>query len=161
MQTITVVIALFALCVSIVVAGWTIYRDAFATRSQRQKRIKGNFTAMYVEVEECGRIATGYKTASIDAPLYRLPIICFQTCFPALLADSGINEKGIYSLLKFYDEVETMNRGLDAADDAFMSGNQERIDKERKRIPLKVKRIKKPDGEYYFAAISVCEKGKG
>ena len=70
MQTITVVIALFALCVSIVVAGWTIYRDAFATRSQRQKRIKGNFTAMYVEVDECGRIATGYKTAGIDTPLY-------------------------------------------------------------------------------------------
>ena len=106
MQTITVVIAALALFVSIVVAGWTIYRNAFATRLERQKRIKGRFAAMYVEVQECGRIATGYKNDNVQSPLYRLPTICYETCFPALLGDSGLPEKEADNLLRFYTGVE-------------------------------------------------------
>jgi hypothetical protein len=60
----------------------------------------------------CGRVET-FLGANIAAPLYRLPTIAYLHSFPALLADGVPTEPDTRSLIQFYSEVETLNRGLD------------------------------------------------
>ena len=80
-----------------------------------KKRTKGHFAALKAEIEECGRIAAVYlEDKSPKVPLYRLPIICFPTTFPGLLEAKVLNGDQSGALMKFYAEIETMNRGLDS-----------------------------------------------
>jgi hypothetical protein len=127
---------------------------------ERGSRVRGNWSTLYVEVCECGRIADAYLNVAIEAPLYRLPTKCYEICFPSLLSDSAIDEHGTGALLKFYAEVQTLNRGLDLADLARQTGDDERIKREFRRNSLKARRIAAPVGEYYAEAKRICERGK-
>lgn len=136
-------------------------------RHQTKNRIQGNYAALYVEVQECGRIAAVYSGGPeedpvpvVAAPLYRLPTICYEICFPALLSDSGISEPDAESLLKFYAEVQTFNRGLDAAADAHSASDTNLLQREMNRNILKSRSISQPKGDLYAKAINACKKGK-
>lgn len=82
---------------------------------QTIERVRGHWEALYVDVEECGTTAGVYVADLVAAPLYRLPTMCYRAGLPALLADSSISEDESRALLKFYSQVETLNRGIDFA----------------------------------------------
>ncbi len=127
---------------------------------EKRNRIRGNWAALYVEVSECGSKAKGYRAAKIKAPSYRLPTICYESCFASLLSDSGVSEAEAGTLLKFYSEVQTFNRGLDLADSARHSEDPKLLDAEVRRNCLKAERIAQPSGDYYVRALAICENGK-
>lgn len=124
----------------------------------RAMRVRGNWGALLVEMEECGRIADGYINSNIAAPSYRLPTLCYENCLPALLADAAIDEDGTKAILLFYAEVQTFNRGLDLADAA--RGGDGNMPKEFRRNCLKANRIRQPSGDLYMQAHEICEKRK-
>ncbi len=88
------------------------------------------------------------------APLYRLPTISFEICYPALLSDAALDEDAASVLLKFFTEVQTFNRGLDLADEARTRGQH--IGEVFDRNLLKADRIKSPDSALYETAIQLC-----
>ena len=126
---------------------------------QRAARIKGNWSALFVEVRECGRTAKVYLEDDVMAPLYRLPTISFETCYPALLTDAGLDEDKADILLKFFTEVQTLNRGLDLIDDLSITAPN-KLKAAYERNCLKARRVKSPDGELYEDAIKLCEQHK-
>ena len=128
--------------------------------AERAIRIRGNWAALHVEVRECGRIASGYIKDNVAAPLYRLPTICYGNCLPSLLSDAGINEDDADALLKYYAEVQTLNRGLDLADRARHTKVDQEVAAEVKRNYLKAQRIGQPSGDLYAKAVAACEIGK-
>ena len=64
---------LFGAVLVFLVGLWVLARE-------RAVRIKGNWSALYVEVRECGRMAEEFLGARISSPLYRLPTVSFQVC---------------------------------------------------------------------------------
>jgi hypothetical protein len=77
-----------------------------------------------------------------------------------LLSDVGLDEGETDALLKFYGEVQTLNRGLDLADTMRQSGDPEKINAEFGRNCLKAQQIAHPRGDFYSTALDVCEKRK-
>lgn len=132
-----------------------IWLEWYASR----KRTKGRFAALRAEIEECGRIASAYleeKTPKVS--LYRLPIICFPVTFAGLLEAKVLSGAQSGALMKFYAEVETMNRGLDLIDTkqraaANQEGSAQAVRDEIARIHLKAKRIAAPNGELFISAL--------
>ena len=118
----------------------------WALARQRAARIKGNWSVLFVEVRECGRTAKGYLKGNVLAPLYRLPTISFETCYPALLTDAGLDEDKADILLKFFTEVQTLNRGLDLTEDLWRTAPN-KLKEAYERNCLKARRVKSPDGE--------------
>lgn len=131
----------------------------FVLAKERAARIRGNWSALFVEVSECGRIAEDYPTAKVGAPLYRLPTTSFETCYPALLSDAALDDNNANIILRFFTEVETLNRGLDLADEMFRT-NDNRLQAVFARNCLKANQIKSPDGQLYAPAIDLCRRKK-
>ena len=132
----------------------------WALARQRAARIKGNWSVLFVEVRECGRTAKVYLEDDVMAPLYRLPTISFETCYPALLTDAGLDEDKADILLKFFTEVQTVNRGLDLTDDLSRTKGHPLMKGAYERNCLKAKRVKSPDSELYKDAIELCAQHK-
>jgi hypothetical protein len=69
-------------------------------------------------MEYCRSLAQTYVRDRVAAPLYRLPTIAYANSLPALLTDAALTESDTGSLLTFFNEVETLNRGLEQAESA-------------------------------------------
>ena len=69
-------------------------------------------------MEYCRSLAQTYVRDRVAAPLYRLPTIAYANSLPALLTDAALTESDTGSLLTFFHEVETLNRGLEQAESA-------------------------------------------
>lgn len=91
-------------------------------RSRRRRR--AHFAALRAEIEHCRALAQSYLTDGVMAPLYRLPTMAYAHSLPALLADGGLDEAHTRDLLAFFNEVETLNRGLDQSENARLITNQ-------------------------------------
>lgn len=85
-------------------------------KSRRRRR--AHFAALRAEIEYCRALAQTYLTDGVKAPLYRLPTVAYAHSLPALLADGGLDETHTRDLLAFFNEVATLNRGLDQTEDA-------------------------------------------
>jgi hypothetical protein len=90
----------------------------------------------------------------VEAPLYRLPRSAFETCYPQLLADSAISAAESRALMIFFNEVETLNRGLDLAGD---TPDPVKRNLEHRRNCLKAERLA-PDGPLYKEAAAAIAK---
>jgi hypothetical protein len=85
-------------------------------RTRRRRR--SHFAALRAEMDFCCNLARTYLRDNLAAPLYRLPTIAYSNSLPALLADAALRESDTRSLLAFFSEVETLNRGLEQVEGA-------------------------------------------
>jgi len=83
-----------------------------------RRRRRAHYSALKAEMEYCQHLAQVYLKDEIAAPLYRLPTVAYTNSLPALLADATLSEFDTRNLLTFFNEVETLNRGLDQAESA-------------------------------------------
>ena len=86
----------------------------WATRRGQQKAHRA---AIAAEIEICRRFADRYlkENPFIIAPSYRLPGLTYTNSFPYLLADGALDRGQVDGLILFFNQVETLNRGLDQA----------------------------------------------
>jgi len=114
----------------------------------RNRKHRAYWSALRAEVEYAKGRAQMYVDDEIMAPLYRLPTQAFTTCYPELLADGAVSEAEATTLMAFYAEVDTFNRGLDRAGDADDVKN---ISAEYSRNVLKAQQLIS-EGALYKAA---------
>jgi len=106
---------------------WAGYRlRASDERKDKRRRIRATWGAISAEVEACKRMATEYLRPTgnghrVAAPQWRLPNVMLTSSLRALLADGDPSEPEVDALLKYHTEVETLNRGLDLAQEAGTS----------------------------------------
>lgn len=131
-------------------------------RSRRRRR--AHFSALRAEMEYCHDLAQTYLRDRVAAPLYRLPTVAYANSLPALLADAALNETDTRNLLAFFNEVETLNRGLDQAEGARLIADQAERDAkfadELDRNRLKAERLVSLESlspSYYDRAKSVID----
>jgi hypothetical protein len=138
---------LTAALVSFVLILWNEWRT-------RRRKHAAFWHAINAELKFSGGLAESvFAEPVVEAPLYRLPRSAFETCYPQLLADGALSAAENRALMTFFNEVETLNRGLDlAADSDPGKRNQEYI-----RNCLKAKRIA-PDGPLYKEAAAAIAK---
>jgi hypothetical protein len=121
---------------------------------QRKKRHLSYWSAMSAEVDLCRGLAEAYCRDPVKAPLYRLPTVAYENGCPALLADGAVSEEEARSILRFYGQVEQINRGLEYAHAARDRSPQEVLDQEASRLKLKANNLIDPNcddpgGAYY------------
>jgi hypothetical protein len=90
----------------------SVLRDRYA-RKQRQR---AHITGMLAELKFCADQAGIFLRDKVQAPLYRLPTLTYQNAFPTLLADGAMSGDDIDALIRYFGEVETLNRGLGQAE---------------------------------------------
>jgi hypothetical protein len=105
----------------------------------RRRRRKAHWRALSAEAELCREMAEEFLRAGVMAPLYRLPTLCYAHSFPVLLADGAPNEAEARAVTQFFCEVETLNRGLDQANEA--RNDEPRLGDEFGRNRLKAERL--------------------
>ena len=111
----------------------------------RRRRRKAHWLALSAEAEHCRELADEFLRANVMAPLYRLPTLSYSHSFPILLADGAPSEEEARAVTQFFSEVETLNRGLDQANDAR---NDDTRLQEFERNRLKAERLA-GSGNYY------------
>lgn len=128
--------------------------------ASRRKAI-AHWEALRAEMTYCRSSAQVYFRAGIPSPLYRLPTKAYEAALPALLADGEVMEQEVTALLLFYSQIETINRGLDDASEAYKSKDEELLRQawERNRIKCAVLVPgASEDSQRYLAAIEAVEK---
>jgi len=133
--------------------GFTYCKDA----KDRKKRLRGNLAALKAEMEYCGKTACIFLSANpvVKSPSYRLPTLCYQSAFPSLLSEHILSEEEFSPLIEYFAGVETLNRGLDQANEAI--GNGTRLDEEHDRNTIKARRLI-PSSEQYTVVKSLLER---
>jgi hypothetical protein len=84
----------------------------------RRRRRKAHWLALSAEAEICRELAEEFLRANVMAPLYRLPTLSYSHSFPVLLADGAPSDAEARAVTQFFNEVETLNRGIDQANEA-------------------------------------------
>ncbi len=105
----------------------------------RRRRGKAHWQALSAEAELCREKAEEFLRDRVKAPLYRLPTLSYSHSFPVLLADGASNKAETQAITQFYNEVETLNRGLDQSNET--SNDDQRPQEEFERNQLKAKRL--------------------
>jgi hypothetical protein len=126
----------------------------------RRRRRMAHWGALRAEIEFSRRLAETYVRDGVPAPLYRLPTTAYSQSFPALLSDAAVAESEGRSLIQFFSEVETLNRGLDLAQTARESGDEQAHQAEFERNLLKARRLMPPAAgveSYYQPARAVVD----
>jgi hypothetical protein len=115
---------------------------------QRKRRLKTHWCALRAEIEQCREKAETLLKDNVMSPLYRLPVMTYQTSFPVLLAGGAVQENEVSVIGRFFSQAQDINRGLDNAAEMFKVGNDEKLKQEFDRNCLKAKGLIKPkDGE--------------
>lgn len=122
-----------------VVLGFVLSEVREACR--RYKRRKAHFGALRAEIELCREFAQTYLASDKKAPLYRLPAKTYESSLPALLADGVLKEKEVRDLTEFFAQVETLNRGLDQAQEMRAKGEQQLLNEEISRNVVKAEKL--------------------
>lgn len=112
--------AAYALAGTIVGFSLGLLRDLVTARRLRQAQ----WRALRAEFEACSQMAANYLNPEnkAHAPSYRWPVLAFQTHWPQLMADPDLSQIQIYDVNHFFEQVASMNRGLDMAQAANHAG---------------------------------------
>jgi len=136
--------------------------DLFSLKQKRRGRAAGagefNGGALRAEIEFCRRLAETYVRDRVIALLYRLPTTAYSQSFPVLLSDAAVAETEVQSLMQFFSEVETLNRGLDLAQTARESGDEQALRAEFERNLLKATRLMPPAAGGGWACLTASER---
>jgi len=98
-------------------------------------------------MEQCKDKAETLLRDNVQAPLYRLPLICYQVSFPILLSDGALEEQDAFTLGRFYSQVQDINRGLDNAAEMYKAGDLVKVNVEYRRNCLKATALFQSEGE--------------
>jgi hypothetical protein len=127
----------------------------------RRRRRRAHWGALRAELDFCGRLAETDIQDGVIAPLYRLPTVAYSQSFPALLSDGALDETEVQSLMQFFSEVETLNRGLDLAQTARENNNEHALHAEFERNQLRATRLLRSTAaaaqNYYQSARAVVD----
>lgn len=99
----------------------------------RKRKIRSHWNAISIEVERIEIKTNELITAKIAAPLYRLPLKCYETSFSMLLTEGAVSKDEVQALEDFYDLVQDINRGLDQVAEAVFKDDAKIIDSESNR----------------------------
>ena len=110
----------------------------------RRARLKVHWGALRAEIGLCRERAETYLNDGVMAPLYRFPLKAYETSLPVLLADAAVDEQAVRKLLRFYGQVEDLNRGLDNAAELAMDNNTGPLKSEYKRNCSKAEQLFQP-----------------
>lgn len=133
-----------ALLASLITVGITISNSA----CERRRRIKAATAALRHETEICSRFAKEFVKRTEQkhdrgtyAPLYRLPDHIYTTTFPMLLENAALNDTAAGAIIRFYNEVDTLNRGLDDVAEKDIYRAHQQIEALNCRNRVKAKRL--------------------
>lgn len=107
----------------------------------RKRKLKTHWCAIRAEIEMCKEKGKILLINGKESPLYRLPVVAFETSFPILLAEGIVTEDELLVLGRFSGQVQDINRGLDSAAEMYKVGDEQRRKKEHNRNCLKVKTL--------------------
>lgn len=107
----------------------------------RKRKLKTHWHAIRAEMLLCNERAETLLNAGIQAPLYRLPEIAYNTSFPILLAEGVVNGDEIITIGRCFGQIQDINRGLDHAAEMYRAGNDNKLQKEHERNCLKAKTL--------------------
>ncbi len=110
--------AIIALAGVIIGAGLGYLLSHLKDRQLRKVRVRTHLLALRAEIEICKEFAITYRTDPVASPLYRLPTIAYQNSLPQLLVDAALADSETRALIMFSNQIETINRGLDQANEA-------------------------------------------
>jgi hypothetical protein len=95
------------------------------------------------------------------APLYRLPLMTYQSSYPVLLTDGAVSESEVHVLERFFSQVQDINRGLDNAAEMHKAANQTGLTQEFQRNCLKARSLVEAEGggqSLYMQALQVVDR---
>jgi hypothetical protein len=119
----------------------------------RRWRRKAHWAALRAEIEYCCHLAKTYLQDDIAAPLYRLPTAAYAHAFSALLADGVPTEPETRTIIQFFTEAHTLNRGLDLAQAARERDDKPARQAEFARNRLKAERLVQDYGQAARAVV--------
>lgn len=125
---------------------------------QKLRRVNGNLNALLAEINYCGEMAEGFLNDIVKSPLYRLPHIVYENALPELVSEGAISPEQVSRWLKFYQVVETLNRGFDLAAECRNRNDVAALNQEHDRNRLKARKLAKPGGGMYKTAAEHAEK---
>ena len=123
---------------------------------KRRRHHKAYWGAIRAEMEICEEHGKAYLQDSVEAPSYRLPKIAFEKGFPVLLEDGGVSPEAAKAVLRYYAQVDQMNRVLEQAHKAYEADNDDMRQREKKRLLLKAKHVSS-SGDYHGKAIAAVD----
>ena len=118
----------------------------------RRRKHAAYWRAIDAEVQFARGRAESVLNDRVGAPLYRLPRTAFNSCYPELLADGAISAAQGTALMAFFNEVDSLNRGLDLAAQA---SDATRLQEEYGRNRLKAERLIAGGPLYEAAAAAI------
>lgn len=129
----------------------------------RQRRLKTHWSALRAEVVVCSERAITIFAGEplVMAPLYRLPLLIYQTSFPILLGDGAVSEAEVRALGLFFAQIQDINRGLDNAAEVHKSDKPAKLEMEFSRNCLKARALVEAQGEeqsLYGQALAIVER---
>ena len=129
----------------------------------RKRRLKTHWRALRAEIVQCYEKATTIFTSDplIMTPLYRLPLMTYQTSFPILLADGAVSESEVKILGRFFSQVQDINRGLDNAAEMNKSDKDLNLKEEFNRNCIKAKGLalqQDQEPSLYDQAMAIVDK---
>ena len=107
----------------------------------RRKRLEAHRTALAAEMAICSQDAHIYCTAGIQAPSYRLPTLIYTGSLPDLIANGALSAQGVDALIRFYNQAEALNRGLDQINQARFAGDSKAYTDEHNRNLIKAEEL--------------------
>ena len=119
-----------------VLVGFVLSQGADMLKSR--KRRKAHRGALRSEMELCRKLSTTFVADNKLAPLYRLPTLAYEKALPSLIADAAIEAEKLGVITEFFNEVATLNRGLDRAGAA---PSQQVLIEEHNRNQVKAKNL--------------------
>lgn len=109
---------------------------------ERKRKRKAHWAALAAELQICEERARTYTAPGApSAPLYRFPVSAFTGSLPALIAEGGVRAEEVKDLVRFSGWVQDINRGLDNADKAWQSPEQDHLALETNRLHLKCREL--------------------
>lgn len=107
----------------------------------RRRKLKTHWCAIRAEMEMCKERAEIFLRDKTQSPLYRFPIVAFETSYPILLAEGAVTETEVLILGRFSSHVQDINRGLDYAAEMYQAKDFKMLKREYGRNRLKLKTL--------------------
>lgn len=89
----------------------------------RKRKLKTHWHAIRAEMILAKEKAEILLNDGIQAPLYRLPVIAYETSFPILLAEGVVTEEETKMVGRCFAQVQDINRGLENATELYKTGD--------------------------------------
>lgn len=106
---------------------------------RRHRKVKASWRAIAAELEQVREKAEAITGGtSTQRPLWRMPVEAFASQWNTVLEHGGLSQDEMHIITSHFQEVVTLNRGLDLAQDAETSVGRER---EHGRNVMKAERM--------------------